>query len=258
MEQRRAALVLSGGGALGAAHIGVALELAASGYQFDYFAGVSAGAVIASTLAVGFSPDECLSLLRKTKLFKLLFDVGLGAHGLMSGTKLYRLLEDIYGPRRIEDLPAPLRIGVTDFSSGERVVIESGKVVDAVRASVSVPMLFKPFYHTELKRWLADGGLSQNLPLDVAVNGYRGDTIIAVDVATALDEAVDFSSDDGPGWKALAVRTVRIMLKNQQQALPSDPRVVLVKPELSSFSAIDVNKLEHFIQLGRHAAAKCA
>ena len=252
-----AALVLSGGGALGAAHIGAARELALRGYHFDYYAGVSAGAIIAAALAYGYSADECLEKMRSTKLFNLLFDIKGFGFGLLSGDKTYGLFEDLFGAKRIEELPIPLVIGATDFSNGERVLIREGRIADAVRASVSVPLLFKPYRHPELKRWLVDGGLSQNLPLDCACQEYKGPRIVAIDVATSLDESVDFSGSSKAGkersLKALTVRTLRIMLKNQQNHLPADPRVVRIMPDLADASAIDVNRLEEIVEVGRKA-----
>ena len=127
-----------------------------------------------------------------------------------------------------------------------------------MRASVSVPILFEPFFHAELDKWLVDGGLTQNLPVDLAVEKYGGSRIISVDVATALDPNVDFTRRRKWGrarvFKDLTIRTLRIFLKSQQAALPRDPRILQIAPDLAAYGAIDVFKLDYFIEKGREAA----
>ena len=111
----------------------------------------------------------------------------------MSGKKVYKVLEDIYGDTTFEDLDVPLYIGATDFSTGERVIISSGKIVDAVRASLSVPLVFEPFFHPTLERWLVDGGLSQSYPIDIISKRYDGNIILGIDVGSSICPKQDFS-----------------------------------------------------------------
>jgi NTE family protein len=195
--------------------------------------------------------------------FSLAFDFKKNRYGLLGGDKIWRLLNDIFGDRTFGDVPAELYIGATDFSNGERVILNSGKICDAVRASISVPMVFEPFYHAQLKRWLVDGGLTQNFPLDLAMERYRGARILAVDVATHLSPRVDFS-EKRRFWRASRLsglneslqRTIRIFLLNQQAHFKSDPRVTKIVPDLEGFTAFDALRLEQIVQAGENAASQ--
>ncbi len=255
---KKAALVLSGGSALGAAHIGVIKELEARGYSFDYIAGVSAGSIVGALVATGHSATAILELMRQLKLGRMAFDLTRNDFGVFGGKKLYAFLERALGKSCIEDAAIPLRIGVTDFTTGERVILKQGKIADAVRGSCSVPGIFEPFYHKEQKRWLVDGFLTGNLPLDIATNEYTGDTIFAIDVGASFSQNVDFSSTHWfpqiGGIKTAAERMMRIMFLHQREYLPEDKRVIHIVPDLSAFSSMDYLRLDKIVAAGKTAA----
>jgi NTE family protein len=257
---KNVALVLSGGGALGAAHIGVVQELWAKGLRCDFIAGVSAGSIVGGLLACGHDPAGIEKLLGDAKIFKVLFDFSSFRPGLIKGEKIVGLLKDLLGQKTFDELPYALYIGATDFISGEFVLINSGRLVDAVRASISVPVVFEPYYHPLLKRWLVDGGIVENLPVNIAVTNYKGSKIIAVDVATGLRTDLDLGSNSALKKPRLmfdaAMQTIRIMLKNQQRIAVSDSRVVYIRPDVAEFSSINIFKLSDLIQRGREAAAQ--
>jgi len=254
---RRAALVLSGGGALGAAHIGAAEALEDRGGTFDFFAGVSAGAIVAALLASGRRPTEAWRAIVESKVLKLLFDISWKKFGLIRGEKVRAAIGDVIGEATFESLPHPLHIGTTDLVTGERVSIASGCIADAIRASISIPVLFEPFRHPGLGRWLADGGLVENLPLSAAAAGYRGDRIIAVDVATAIDGEIDFGrrpdGSKGRTLMGLLGRSLKILLRSQQAGPPGDPRVAMVVPDLGRYGPGDILKLGEIREKGREA-----
>ncbi len=258
MTQHNAALVLSGGAALGAAHLGVVEVLQARDIKFDFYAGVSAGALVAAALACGKGAAELISILEKTRLINLAFDFSGTFHGLVRGRKVKALLDRLYEGRTFEDLPVKLFVGVTDFNNGERVILDSGSLADAVRASVSVPLFFDPYYHPGAKRWFVDGGLTQNLPLDIAVERYAGDRIYACDVCSCLDEKADFSRkpflQGVLNLKRNAERSLRIIFRMQQRLLPNDPRVIKIVPDLAQFNGIDAHRLKLITERGREAA----
>ena len=133
-KKRKTALVLSGGDALGAAHIGVVEILEKQGYEFDFYSGVSAGSIIISLLAVGYSADEIWEIVEKTNIFSTMFDLSKSRFGLIQGDKITKLCEKHLGDQKIEDLEVPLAIGATDFSNGPKVTIVKGHLVDAIRA----------------------------------------------------------------------------------------------------------------------------
>lgn len=250
---KKSALVLSGGGVLGVAHLGFLKSIQGS-CEFDYYGGVSAGAIVGACLALGKTSDEIWEIIQKKNLFGLLFDFTPRNFGLFSGEKVYKVLDEIFEEKTFENTKYPLFIGATDFSTGERVVISSGRIVDAVRASLSVPIVFEPFWHPTEKKWLVDGGLSQNFPVDTAIENYKGDSILAIDVGSDIDVTEDFSKKKwikkGKDLGESLVRTIRIFYKNQQTFVPDD-RVQVIRPNLAHYSAADVLKIKQIYAEGR-------
>lgn len=244
---------MSGGGVLGVAHLGF-LQSIENHYEFDSYAGVSAGAIVAACLATGKTSDEIWHIILEKNLFGLLFDFSPRNFGFFSGEKVYKILEEIFEEKTFEDLKYPLYIGATDFSTGQRITLTSGRIVEAVRASLSVPVLFEPFWHQEEKKWLVDGGLSQNFPVDTAIEQYKGDLILAIDVGSDIDTQEDFSkkkwTQKGKNLTESLIRTIRIFYKNQQTFL-SDSRVKVIRPELSHYSAADVLKIKQIYSQGQ-------
>ena len=260
MTECSAALVLSGGGALGAAHIGALKVLEEQNLTFDRICGVSAGAIVGALAAMGRRSEEMLRTLAAVDFFSLAFNLTRSRLARRGGSKLEALLDELFGERSFEDLPVRLLLGATDFCSGERVLLDRGSVRDAVRASISVPLFIEPFRHPQLQRWLVDGGLSQNFPLDWAVAEYHGSRIYEIDAATALGAGPEQWDGGVPsserGFRRTLQRVFRIMLLSQQTALPADPRVVYIKPELGPYSAVDVRRISAIVQAGEEAARK--
>lgn len=255
---KRAALVLSGGGSLGAAHIGAVRALQKE-YVFDFFAGVSAGAIVSASLACGKSPDEISQMLGKQNFFRLAFDFTTNKFGMLRGEKVLNILEHFFEGRDFSDLPdeMSLVIGTTDFSTGERVMITSGSIARAVRASLSVPVLFQPFFYQD--RWLVDGGLSQNFPLDTAIEQYWGDHVVGIDVATSMKREMDFSQTKMVGkmfsMRRVLERTFRVLFLNQQH-FADDERVRIIRPELANYTTIDILKLREIERQGEESIKK--
>ena len=255
--KKESALILSGGGALGLAHIGV-LENLEKHYEFNYLAGVSAGAIVAAGYACGMNSVQIKHAIDQTDIFSLAFDLSWKNSGIISGDMILEKLSKIYGDRTFEDLKVPLTIGATDFSTGERVNITSGKIADAVRASLSIPVLFEPYVHADTDRYLVDGGLSQNFPLDLAIKEYEGPHIIGINVANIKPLPEDFDTTKFFGrnqdlFKSIQ-RTFRIFFQNQQTHFPEDPRVNLIEPDLSDYSSATLSraKFEEIIEIGKN------
>ena len=252
---KKSALALSGGGVLGVAHLGF-LETLWDDYEFDMYAGVSAGAIVSACLALGKTPKEVWDIIHDTKIFKVLFDISPRNFGLFSGEKVYKILGEIFEDAQFEDTKYPLFIGATDFSTGKRLVINTGSIADAVRASISVPIVFEPYFHKELEKWLVDGGLSQNLPLDTVLEKYKGEHIIGIDVGSDIDPTEDFSKKEffakGKHLTEALIRTFRIFYKNQQHFI-EDPRVQIIRPKLAKYSAADVLKLKEIYKVGEES-----
>lgn len=172
-------LALSGGGAAGLAHIGVLQELAEHAIPVRAIAGTSIGAEIGAFVASGIPLDEleALATAFDWKQTLQLFMPDLPTGGLVSGRKIMDFLNARLGPRRIEELPVGFAAIATDIESGAPVVLDRGSVVEAVRASISLPGLIAP--HEIDGRRLVDGGILNPVPFDVARERF-GAPVVAV------------------------------------------------------------------------------
>ena len=253
----RAAFVLSGGGALAAAQLGAAQVLYERGFTFDWFAGVSGGAIAGALLASGLSPEESWRRLLETKIFSLFLESS-GRLSIFRGQNITKALREAFDGVTFETLPHPLYIFATDFGTGQQRKLSTGSVGDAVRASVSVPGLLEPFYDESTGSYLVDGGLVDNFPVRFALEHYPG-TIIGIDVATVLRPAAEIAKSRilfrrSRGLFRALNQTVRIMLLAQQQGIPHDPRLHIIRPPLGHFTAFDVLRIQKIYDVGRQAA----
>ena len=176
-----AALVLSMGGARGIAHIGVIEALLAHGYHITSLAGSSMGALVGAMYATGRleACKQWLCTWNRRKMWQLA-DLSLSRDGLVKGDRFIRELSRLLPDVNIEDLPLPYAALATDITSGEEVKFDHGSLFDAIRASISIPMLFRPFRRGD-HQLLVDGGILNPLPLNHAVR-TPGDLLVAVDV----------------------------------------------------------------------------
>ncbi|GAI40102.1 unnamed protein product, partial [marine sediment metagenome] len=196
-KERKIGLALSGGGARGLAHIGVLEVLQKEGIPIDMIAGTSAGALIGAIYARGKDAN-----LIKNKVLGLdwkrlasLVDLALPRSGFIGGKKVTNLLREfIGGDIKFGDLKIPLTCVATDIITGEEVAIKEGSVLQAVRASISIPALF-----TVVKwkgRYLVDGGLVNPVPVSV-LKEMGADFIIAVNAIPDITERVSHMSKKG-------------------------------------------------------------
>jgi NTE family protein len=174
------ALVLSSGGARGIAHIGVIEELTKSGYTITSVAGASMGALVGGIMAKGTLPEFTEWLLSFTKVDVIKFmDLTIGPGGLIKGEKLMKVLEDYIGDVNIEDLPIPFSCVAADLIGHKEFVFTKGSLIQAIRASSSIPTVFLPVSLDGMM--LVDGGVLNPLPLDL-VKRSNNDIVIAVNV----------------------------------------------------------------------------
>jgi predicted acylesterase/phospholipase RssA len=163
-------LVLGAGGARGLAHIGVIRILEREGITVDVVAGSSMGALVAATWASGRSADELEKIAMQVKgkrmFLKLLNPMFPGA-GVVRGLSVYHFLDSILDGLTFEDTMIPVKIVACDLHTMEEVVFERGKLVDAIRASISIPGIFRPVQ--DKGRSLIDGGLASPVPVDLMV-----------------------------------------------------------------------------------------
>ncbi len=172
-------VALSGGAAKGLAHIGVLKALEEAGIRIDCIAGSSMGALIGAAYASGIPIDtlEKIAVNTDWKTVAKLFVPGFSTSGLINGKKVKELLYTFYGDKKIEDLPIPFAATATDISTGKLFVINRGSLLEAVRASISIPIVFTPVKYKEI--FLVDGGVVNPVPIDV-VREMGADYVIAV------------------------------------------------------------------------------
>jgi NTE family protein len=201
-------LALSGGGAAGLAHVGVLQILAENSIPVRAVAGSSIGAEIGAFFASGMPMDE-LEKLATTMDWKQtlqLFMPDLPTGGLVSGRKIIDYLNKELGTHNIEDLAMGFAAVTTDLETGEQVVIDRGGLVDAVRASISIPGLIAP--HRIDSRWLVDGGVVNPIPFDVA-RGRFGGPVLAVGVHAAVRDRARRHPPPSGQWRTRVRQLLR-------------------------------------------------
>jgi NTE family protein len=274
-------LALSGGGARGAAHIGVLKVLEERRIPVDYIAGTSMGAIVGGLYASGMSAQELETLVthidwaasfsdripRKNRSFHRKRDDDLylvknkpGISGLtlkfppgiLDGQKIDLLLKKcslpVVGVRDFDDLAIPFRAVAADLVTGEAVVLGRGDLALAMRASMSLPIVFVP---REIEgRLLSDGGISCNLPIDV-VRRMGADVVIAVDIGTPLQKREDLRSVLSITDQLTTIMTRRDADK-QIATLSGDD--VFIRPDLGDITTASFDRAGEAIPAGTIAA----
>ena len=283
----RIGLVLGGGGARGAAHIGVLQELERLRIPIHAVAGTSMGAIVGGFFAAGMSPDELNELVqtldwdasfqdggrRQDKSFRrkqddaqfpVQFELGLNdgglqlPKGLIQGQNLQLLLReqlfDVADIQDFDDLPTPFRAVASDLTLGEPYVMGDGDLALAIRASMSAPGLFSPVEYNG--RTLVDGGLVSNVPVDVG-KSMGVDVVIAVDVEFPLYQTQDLGSALTVAEQMLTILIRRETRRSLDKLCKHD---VLIRPELGNYGSADFDNIEDAIEPGavavRAASAK--
>lgn len=241
---KKVGLVLGGGGARGLAHVGVLKVLQRERIHFDLLAGTSMGGLLGAMVAAGFSLDEIeaeiLERARKRELGKLV-DLRLSQSGLVKGARIYKLLAGYLGSElTFADLKKPFAVVAVDKLTGRQVVLQEGLVVDAVRATISVPGVFLPLEYKNML--LVDGGVLNNVPTDVARN-MGAEFVIAVDVLPNFERnkpgqpTVEpmLNSPIVPAFFQALWEIQQIMISSMTELrLKESPPDLLIRPVISS------------------------
>lgn len=280
--QPRTGLVLSGGAARGLAHIGVLKALEEQGVRIDAIAGTSMGAVIGGLYAAGYSVDELEKLALELDWHQVLSDdpprkdipfrrkqddrdflvkrklsfrddgsLGLPL-GVIQGQNLALLLERLLvhasDIRDFDRLPIPFRAVATDIANDKKVIFRSGHLPQAIRASMSIPAVFAP---VEIDgRLLVDGGMVDNVPMDVA-RDMGVDRLIVVDIGTPLQPRDQLLTVVDVLNQSITMMTRR---NSEAQLATLRPEDLLVQPLLATFGSTDFGRAEQLIDAGYRAA----
>jgi len=174
-------LVLGSGGARGLAHIGVIQWLTENGYTIRSIAGSSIGALVGGIYAANKLEiyAEWVLALERMHVLRLL-DPALGRPGLFKGERIISVLRELIGACEIEELPIAFTAVATDLDSGQEVWLRSGKLFDAIRASIATPLVFTPVKHGD--RTLLDGSVVNPVPIAPTLDDAT-DLTIAVDLS---------------------------------------------------------------------------
>lgn len=277
-DERRVALVLSGGGARGLAHIGAIDELVARGYTISSIAGTSMGALIGGLWAAGqldaFRQE--LATLDRRRILALM-GISLGLDHVATGEKLMVALEGLIGDRKIEDLSVDFCCVASDIVSGREMVFREGPLLRAIRASISIPGFFSPVIDGECV--LVDGSVHNTLPLDRVVR-RESDLLVAVNVSAPDDEPyvsylkpncerhgsldsairshfpfnkIKFSEN----YFNMALRVARLTIQNNtQMALRLTPPDVYAQLPMCRYSLFDYDRAEEIIAYGREEMSR--
>lgn len=176
--KKRVALVLSGGGALGYAHIGVIKQLEENKIPIDMIVGTSMGGLVGAAYASGLTTDQMIDLGSKFKTLNFI-DINFNKSGLFSGKGIMSKVSKFIPDENIENLKIPFACVGCDLNNEKEIIYNKGSVLDAVRATISIPGLIVPV--KEGHDNIVDGGIINNLPEDVAKD-MGADVIISVDV----------------------------------------------------------------------------
>jgi len=252
-------LALSGGAARGLAHVGVLEVLQKEGIPIDMIAGTSAGAVMGAIYASGQEPRKMIeqALEASGKKFTPYIDPALPRTGFLKGRKIKNLLSGFIGGNiSFTDLKIPFACVTTDIYTGEEVVIDSGLVLDALRATISIPGIFTVVKHQG--RYLVDGGLTTPVPVNV-VKRMGADFIIAVNVNPVVSDRMGKSSQKRhkahkePTLLQILMQSFYITTYSLARSSLGEADIV-IEPYMPHIGAGDFSKAGEMITRGQHAA----
>ncbi|HPJ77778.1 MAG TPA: patatin-like phospholipase family protein [Prolixibacteraceae bacterium] len=240
MEKKHSiGLVLSGGGARGFAHLGIAQALWEKGIVPDIISGVSAGAIAGAFLASGQTPRDTFEILKKGGLFKFT-KLQIPHNGLMRLDGLLKMIRTKIPFERIEDLPIPFYVGTANLTNGEMEYRHSGPLGKTVLASSSIPVLFSP---VELDGCsYADGGLLNNIPVEPLVGKCRK---IIVSNISPLQKPVQISS-----LTQVIMRTFLMSIHARVHTARDHADLYIEPPELTSFEILSVSHADEMYDIG--------
>ncbi|WP_052238259.1 patatin-like phospholipase family protein [Vibrio sinaloensis] len=277
----KVAVVLAGGGAKGAAHIGVLKALEEMRVPVDFITGTSMGAYVGGLYATGMSADEIESFIdtvdwntgyrdrvnrseRRVRdkeyedRYQLTTDLGLrwgemrAPRGIVQGQGMLKILRETTGNLppfvSFDDLAIPYRSVATDIIELEPVIIGNGYLVDAMMASMSVPGALPPYEVNG--RMLVDGGVTNNMPVDVA-RELGADVVIAVDISTDYKEEDDFTTFLTVADQ-LSNYLVRSTTNRQAETLTDDD--VFLRPDVGDMETTEFDKMPEAFRKGYQAA----
>lgn len=249
LPKRGVGLALGSGAARGLAHIGVLKVLEREGIEIAAISGASMGALIGGLYAAGMPLAEmekyALAVTKRSVLAWI--DPAPPKQGFIVGKKIQELLRSFIGDVQFSELKIPLAIAATDVLTGEEIVLREGDVVDAVRASISIPVVFVPVHLGG--RMLVDGGVVNPVPVDYIRSLDRRAVPIAVSVLPKLER----KQVEKPGTVDIILNTLDIMQMRLFEFRRDEAKVVL-EPDVSFATGAEFWEARELIARGEQAA----
>jgi len=236
-------LALGAGGARGLAHLGVIEILEKENIPIDIITGTSMGSLIGGIYACG-TPVKYIIQLSRELNWDNVTDITFPRKGLIKGDKLLSFLEIITQNKDFEDLQIPFAAIACDIEKGEHIVLNTGSVAKAIRASTSIPGIYVPFQHQD--RYLVDGGVLDRVPIST-LRMMGADIIIAVDIGVkAVNNNVKNLFD-------ILLNTFDIMQQEFEKIKEHDADII-IKPDLENITKFELDKADLCVKAGRDVA----
>ena len=248
----RIGLALGGGGARGIAHLGVWQRFVELGVELHCIAGTSIGAIAGAIIAAERA-DAALKWCAESdwkKFPKLFLETHFTSKALTKGTRVEKLLAELVGAKSFDELSTSFAAVATDLNTGERVVMHDGDLLSAVRASMSIPGVFRPVERDG--RVLIDGQLVDPIPI-AACRAMGADKVIAVDInpPDAVLSAKPFSKMN---VFDILVGTIGIFNREiTRRELAEHKPDLLIRPEVGNVLALDFRNASRLVDIGRKA-----
>jgi len=280
-------LVLGSGGARGLAHIGVIREIEANGFKIAAISGCSIGALVGGIYAADKLDEfeNWICAINKVDIVTLL-DLSWGKNGLVKGDKIINTLVDLVGDRTIEELPIPFTAVAADIENEKEIWINNGRLFDAIRASISLPMFFTPVRYKNTH--LIDGGVLNPVPIAPTFDDHT-DITLAVNLGGSLDMSLvrndtkqnvqtelsplrkniqryidqwqsDESSDSKNDWSVYDVANMAFDAMQStiaRQKLAAYPPDVTIEIPRNACGTLEFDRAAEMIELGRRKARDC-
>ncbi len=242
------ALVLSGGGARGFAHVGALRALAENQVPIDMIVGTSAGALVGGAYAAGMTADE-IEQMSSGLRWRHLTRPSVSPSGLFSNAPMASFIRKHFPTDRLEELKVPFAAVACDLEDGVPVTLDrSGDLAFAIRASCAVPGIFRPLVEGDSGRSLVDGGVVAPVPVDIAWQ-LGADIVIAVDLISC---GATFRRPARTAF-SIAFRSAMLLLRTAS-ACHRRPPDVLIVPKTAHIRPDDLHHREELIRLGEDAA----
>lgn len=272
-------LVLSGGGALGIAHLGIIQAIEEAGIRIDYISGTSMGSMVGGLYSIGYSTEQLIDIVRSNNFTELFTERPNRRHitnyeknfdnrtiasfpvtsgkidlpmGIISGQNVFSFLSKLtwtaQGTDDFDNFPIPFAAVATELETGQAKVFRSGYLPDVIRASISIPSVFSPHEIDGVK--YIDGGMIRNIPVQDAIDMGANYTI-AVDASSPL-----MPQDSLNSLATILNQTVLFRVQDNAKSELAKADYVISIDELNDYTAADFDLGELFIEIGQREGQK--